>query len=297
MVIGAWATTLRTGNLPTVWTNILMAAIVALPQTEQYPPLGALALILLAGNCAYMGGMALNDVFDMEFDRSTGAQRPLAQGDLRRPAVVLVAVCLLAMCPVAAVFAACSAGQPLAPAGALGAALVFAVVDYNAMHRRNLALAAVLMACCRGLLVLLTAIAVTGSFGPAVWIAAAAVALWTAGITVLARGERGGEAQGQGWVALFIAAALCMIPLYLETDPDSTGPLIGGLLVLLGAWIPTIFRHYAAGRRIPAVLWSLTGLCVLDMAMLLAIGRLDAAGIAMMGAAICLLLQRRMPGT
>jgi len=297
VVSGAWARTLRAGNLPTVWTNVLVGAMVALPLAQPLPPLDALALMLLAGSCAYMGGMALNDVFDLSFDQSVGAPRPLAQGSLKQRTVVLVAVGLLAASFVAALGAACLAGQPVIYTAACAAALVFAIVDYNAMHRRNWALAAVLMACCRVLLVLLTAIALSGEVAGPVWIAAGAIGLWTAGITVLARGERGGEAHVRGWLVLFLAAALCTVPLYMVVAADAFKMLLAGLFILLVCWIPSIYGCRRQGRHTGAVLWSIAGLCVLDMALLESIGRIEAGCIAMACGVLCMFLHRRVLGT
>ena len=297
LVSGAWARTVRAGNLPTVWTNVLVGALVALPLTESVPPLGALALMLLTGSCAYMGGMALNDVFDLAFDQSIGAPRPLAEGLLKRRTVLLVAMALLAASFVAALGAACLAEQPAVYTAACAAALVFAIVNYNAMHRRHWALAALLMACCRILLVVLTAIALTGAVTGPLWIAAGAIGLWTAGITVLARGERGGEAHGRGWLVLFVAAALCTIPLYMVVAADAFRMLIAGLLILLVCWIPSIYGCRRQGRHTGAVLWSIAGLCVLDAALLASIGRLEAGCIAVVCGALCMILHRRVLGT
>ena len=60
----------RVSNLPTVWMNVLTAAVLSGMGVE----LSSLSLLLLSLSCFYCGGMCLNDVFDRSFD--AGDWRP-----------------------------------------------------------------------------------------------------------------------------------------------------------------------------------------------------------------------------
>ncbi len=66
----------RVSNLPTVWTNVAAAAVLA------GVPLASLGVLALALACSlfYVGGMFLNDAFDREFDRRVRPERPIPSG-------------------------------------------------------------------------------------------------------------------------------------------------------------------------------------------------------------------------
>ena len=60
----------RVSNLPTVWTNVLAAAALsgALAGSHGDAGAGALGGLLLAMSLFYVGGMFLNDAFDLMHD-------------------------------------------------------------------------------------------------------------------------------------------------------------------------------------------------------------------------------------
>src|ERR1041384_6658370 len=62
----------RVSNLPTVWSNCLagwwLAGAGSLPR---------FALLCFGTSCLYLGGMYLNDAFDVEFDRQHRQERPI----------------------------------------------------------------------------------------------------------------------------------------------------------------------------------------------------------------------------
>jgi hypothetical protein len=202
------------------------------------------------------------------------------------------------VCFIAAVFFASAAkdGFDLVTE-ALTIGLFLSIMLYNVMHRWHAAVAAGFMAACRALLILLAAQVAGGLGSEQVLIAAAAVACWTAGITLLARGERGGEAKARGWLVLFILATM----LVLGVGYSGTGPIpiatFGGLLIVGVGWIGAIWRQHALARHVPAVIRAILGLCVLDAALFLAADLLIAAGVAMVCMALCMALQRRAIGT
>jgi 4-hydroxybenzoate polyprenyltransferase len=291
-----WWRALRASNVPTVWTNVLLGTLLALPPSQSVPNWWSLLLVLIGGSCAYLAGMAHNDLCDEALDVAHNTPRPLGQSELTRRAMQW-AMSLLLVGFISAIAAAAFIDHrfTLTTAG-LTIGLFLAIMGYNVLHRWNAALATVLMAACRGLLVLLAAHMAGGLNTPSVLIAAGAVAFWTAGITLLARGERGQHATVGGWMLFFGIAPLGAVAVG-ALGGTLLGATIGGLLVLYGAWIPVIWRRYANGQHVPAVVWSILGLSVLDAALLLAANQLVGAGIAMVCMAVCVLLQRRSIGT
>ncbi|MCH2136530.1 MAG: UbiA family prenyltransferase [Phycisphaerales bacterium] len=301
-----WWMLLRASNLPTVWTNVLLGvALSAGPEGSWFDPskggvgllmLIPLALMMLAGSAAYLGGMVMNDITDLDHDRSTSADRPLVRGQISL-AAANTAMIVLFMASIwaqgAAIMICSNTWQP----ALLWSALLGAIWLYNLIHRSGPLSAGALMACCRGLLVLSAAAAI-GPLGPAAFIGAAAVACWTGGITLLARGERGGEPRAAGWLALLVLSCLGPVGVWFTTPwAQSSGPLLGGLLVLGLAWIPAVWRFNRARRQGQAIVWAIMGLCVLDAACLLAASQLVAASAAMIAMALCMGLQRLQAGT
>ncbi|TDU72850.1 4-hydroxybenzoate polyprenyltransferase [Prosthecobacter fusiformis] len=73
-----WLELARISNLPTVWTNVTAAWLLAggawLPVNAQ------LGWLLLAGSLLYTGGMILNDAADVQHDREQRKERPIPSG-------------------------------------------------------------------------------------------------------------------------------------------------------------------------------------------------------------------------
>lgn len=164
---------MRVSNLPTVWSNAWMGWVAgnwifdALPQNHEtaYHPLehpvhliGIGLLAAAAMSLIYCGGMVLNDYVDHEVDAAERPGRPIPSGRIgasfsKRLAIGLL-VGGLAMVVVADMLSNASISlTPSVPALGLGVGLVVTVVFYNLLHQRWSS-AILLMALCRGLLVL-----------------------------------------------------------------------------------------------------------------------------------------------
>ena len=298
MVTGsAWWKLLRASNLPTVWTNVLVGVVLALPAATVVPDLWVFALLLVVGSAAYLGGMVLNDLNDLEWDRSNATHRPLVSETISPQAATLCMTTLLIASGMIMEVATRLSGASALWSTALWAGLLIAIVLYNRFHRRSCAVSAVGMGLCRGLLVLLAAFVASGAITPMVGVASASIACWTAGITLLARGECGGEVTARGGLWLLIVAAWGPVGIFYLHGDTPTWPLIGCLLVLYGAWIPAVWRHRAAGHRMSAVVWAICGLSLLDGALLMAAYRWEAAGIAVLCLGLCWIVQQRAHGT
>jgi len=129
----------------------------------------------------YTAGMFLNDVFDREFDARHRPDRPLPAGDVSLVTAARVGAALVA------VGLALIAGQTgYAAPLAWSVALVAAILYYNYRHKRD-ALGPLWMGICRGLVYCVAAAAVASIVGARVGVAAAAMTLYVAGLTWIAK--------------------------------------------------------------------------------------------------------------
>ena len=168
----------RISNLPTVWTNVLAAAVLsgAGLSLASYLPLA------LAMSCFYMAGMCFNDVCDRETDRLTQARRPLPSGriSLRRAigltcALFGLGLGLLGLSP-----------HPLAMAA--GLLLVGTIVFYDLHHKGN-PFSVLVMATCRLLVFVVTALALSGQLNTWVLLAGGVQFGYVVLISLVARHE------------------------------------------------------------------------------------------------------------
>lgn len=181
----------RVSNLPTVWTNVLAACVVAGAAFDSLP------VALLSMSLLYTGGMFLNDAFDARFDSRARPDRPIPSGDVtRRQAfatgfgLLLAGEALLALQPV--------------PAMALGwgALLVAAIVFYDFAHK-GVWFAPAVMGLCRALIYPVAAAGATGSAAPVVAPATAMFA-YVVVLTHIAKAGRG------DWVP-WLLAGICIV--------------------------------------------------------------------------------------
>ena len=236
----------RISNLPTVWSNLLAGLIFA----EAAGNLPVLAATLAGGSFIYIGGMFLNDYCDVAYDAQYCPERPIPAGLISRKAVGGFALLwfLLGL--------ACLAPMGWTVAG-IALLLIAAVVAYN-FHHKGVVWAPLLMGFCRFLLYPLAAITAPDRVSWTVLFSdAAALGLYVAGITYLARGEsRPGKPAR--WALLLLLAPLVLpsivgmpsflvlpwlaaasvplawmawllIPLWSKTKP-SVGRVVAGLL-------------------------------------------------------------------
>ncbi len=142
-----WLHLARISNLPTVWTNVTAAWVLA------HGPLldVRLAWILLAGSLIYTGGMILNDAADVKFDREHRKERPIPSGQVGVRSAWVVSCCLLFVGGVIAI------GYGANPQ--ITGLLLGAIVFYDLYHKRWEG-SVIIMGSCRLLLYLMAASAV-----------------------------------------------------------------------------------------------------------------------------------------
>ena len=271
----------RISNLPTVWSNVLAASVLAGGLSEP-----ALAVVLLAMSALYSGGMILNDAFDREIDARERPERPLPAGDIAPATAWAVGLGLLALgVALLATFGVRSASAALA--------LAFAILIYDAWHK-GYPLAPLVMGACRAL-VYVTTVLVAGS-ALSVPLLAAALALlgYVAGLSLVARGV-GVRSTLLHWPVL-----LLLLPIAVALATGAIGPL--SLLMAGGAGAVIMcavggLRSGEADRRERSVGLLIAGIALVDGVVSAAHGDATTAMICVGLFALTLALQRIVPGT
>lgn len=218
-----WRTLLvlgRVSNVPTVWSNCLAGWYLGGAGTVQ-----ALLLLCLGATALYVGGMYLNDAFDVEFDRQNRPERPIPSGAITAGEVwaygiglLLIGTILLAFFGMMTLF--------------LGLLLVGSIILYDAVHKA-IALSPVLMSFCRFFLFITAAsTGDVGVTGLALW-SAMALALYVIGLSYVARSESTRGAL-KYWPCYFMAAPLVLAWLVNAGEYQLKSNLLSLVLLL---WI------------------------------------------------------------
>ena len=183
----------RISNLPTVWTNVLAAVILA-----GAPPAAVMPAIV-AASLFYTGGMFLNDAFDAGFDARMRADRPIPAGDVSRAEVFAAGAALIA------------AGEGTlwwalhpGPALAWGVALAAAITFYDVKHKGQ-SFGPVVMGLCRALVYAVAAAAAVGAVSAPVAIAGGVMWLYVIGLTWVAKNA------GLGHAVPWMLAGICLV--------------------------------------------------------------------------------------
>ena len=174
----------RVSNLPTVWMNVLAAALLT---GASGSPGAALApsvvlLLMVALSASYCGGMVLNDFCDREWDAREQPFRPIPAGRITAAAAIRLAVVLLGAGVSLLLF------TPHPSAVIAGLVLLAVIWAYDRWHKAA-AWTVLLMAATRTLVYVVTAVAIAGTVPGLVWLAGIAQLVWTLLVTVVARHE------------------------------------------------------------------------------------------------------------
>ena len=183
----------RISNLPTVWTNVLAAVIVAgAPATAVMPALAAVSLF-------YMGGMFLNDAFDAAFDARLRADRPIPAGDVSRPEAFIAGGVLIASGEGLLLWA-----PHAVPAITWGLALAAAITFYDVKHKGQ-SFGPVVMGLCRALVYCLAAAGAMGFVPLPAVMAALTMWIYVIALTWVAKGA------GLGHAVPWMLAGICLV--------------------------------------------------------------------------------------
>jgi len=283
----------RTSNLPTVWTNVLAGWFLAGGGGDWQ-----IAWLMLGVSALYLGGMTLNDAFDVKWDRKHAPGRPVPSGAIPERGVwtlgivwMLIGVFVLA----------------LSTQAGLGwlAGLVLAILLYDWSHKKW-AGAMWVMGACRTLVYLVAGSSATSDAPSlaAVGTMGLGLGLYVAAITLLARGER---KKAQRPVAGLLPFLLLLSPLLLvaldfvlRDTLNFQSPVFSWVIVASGVvfwgWCLRLGRRRLASNIGDGVTTLLAGICVVDALYLSLVDwRLTLICVAFLP--IVRLLQRHIPAT
>jgi len=211
----AWLVLARASNLPTVWSNCIAGCWLG-----GWNSSATVLLLCVAASLLYVGGMFLNDVCDVGFDRQYKSDRPIITGSVTRRQAGLAALVML----LGGVLLAATINLHVLFFGAL---LALVIVAYDLLHKR-ISWAPLLMAACRFLLYMTAAAAGRSGITPRALDFAIGLGLYIVGLSYLARGETRLRNSSMLWMLLLFApvimglilnftffTALCSLPLLL----------------------------------------------------------------------------------
>ncbi|HMN96096.1 MAG TPA: UbiA family prenyltransferase [Phycisphaerales bacterium] len=296
----AWLELLRLSNAPTCVTNALVGIALGLAAATAAGDPGASAVtagVLLRGVAAatailllYGAGLVLNDLLDRAVDRRERPGRPIPSGRVSPRSAAIAA---------GAMGAAALLLLGLASTAALcfGAALAAAIVAYDLLHLRT-AGAVVLMGACRALIYPTSAAAIVWPIGWT-WLApAVGLGLYVALLSVVARGEIGGERESP-----LRAAAMFLLPLVplaaAAFVPSSSLLLALPFAMALVAWCQWATSRCLAGpgRVGSAVAAWIAGIALIDAVYLALLNHTLLALVALGAWAATAAAQRRIAGS
>jgi hypothetical protein len=289
----SWSVALRLGrvsNLPTVWTNVLAALVLAGGSVLTLHTIP----ILLALSLFYVGGMYLNDAFDAEIDALERPERPIPAGQVSRATVFALGFAMLGggVLILGAVGLVPAGGTDLLPALGgvlLGAAIVF----YDWYHKAN-PLSPVLMGVCRVLVYITVGWCLAASLPAALLIGAGLLLCYLIGLTYIAKQENLERVENL-WPLAFLGAPVVYGVTLIPAEPVLT--LFWLIFVL---WMLVALRFLV--RRKPgdiprAVVSLIAGIALFDGMLVAGAGAPGLALLAIGGFLLTLALQRYVSGT
>lgn len=287
-----WLHLARISNLPTVWTNVTAAWLLAGGKIENL----TLIWLILAGSLLYTGGMILNDAADVAFDRQHRKERPIPRGAVTVRKAWNVGSGML----VVGFAIACVAGAHVW----ITLGLVVAILFYDLYHK-PWAGSVIVMGACRALLYLMAASAVpsvaptVGGMNLVVLPYAVALGCYVVGITLAARLEsKGGELP---IASALLSFALLYLPAVLCARRFAIGlgdPWQLGILAVFAALVGYATQHMRRGGPAigKAVGLLLAGIVVVD-ALAISVISLPLAVVFVVLAPLLLVWQRWVAAT
>lgn len=284
-----WRTLLvlgRVSNLPTVWTNCVAGWILGGGGDPS-----RLLNVCLAASALYIGGMYLNDAFDVAWDREHKNDRPVPSGHIaERPVWSMGCLWMIA-----GLVPFCLMGDRVA---FLAIQMAVCILAYDAFHKQ-ISWSPFLMAGCRFYLVLVAAAAANsgvdaGVNGLVVW-TAVALGAYVLGLSYVAKAE---SLPGllQYWPLVFLAAPIILAYLANAGEFRKDALLVAAML---GLWMIRSLRNlfWTKEKNIgKTVCGLLAGICLVDL-LAVAFVPPSVAGLFLGGFLLSLLFQRYIPAT
>ncbi len=280
----------RISNLPTVWTNVLVGALLAGGSLTD----ARLPLLLVSMSLFYVGGMFLNDAYDRDFDAKARPDRPIPSGQVSAAQVFAFGFGMLfaGLALLAQVGYGAAGGTGWRPAAA-GIALVLAIVAYDRWHKNN-PLGPLIMGLCRVFVYLGAAFAFSVAPPAAVYIGAAVLLCHLIGLTFAAKKEHLGRLDSV-WPLGFLAVGT-IYGIFLSAQSLATLALVVAFAAWVGFAVRLLFRR-AKGDVPRAVVSLIAGISLLDAILLAGHGHMSAAVFAVAAFFLTLTLQRWVSGT
>lgn len=293
----------RVSNLPTVWSNVLAAAVISGGLLSA----SSLASLLIACSAMYIGGMYLNDALDADIDALERAERPIPSGMISKSSVLKW--CALWFSLGLCFFLIARAWAPEIPddlGGALFAqgliapvALLACIITYNRFHKNN-PFGPALMASCRALVYLSVGYTLVLDPPLALWIGAILAFVWIMALTSLAKRESralaGHTSSLPDWplalLAIPIVVTLTMMPRITLLAVAVTATLVL-VIVLARRWM----RSGDGSGFARAIGLLIAGVALVDALAIVRSGGILFALVAVLLAGLTVILQRHISGT
>jgi len=190
-----------------------------------------LPFLFVGATFLYVGGMFLNDAFDVEFDREHRKERPIPSGKITVDAVFFWAFAWLTL-GIISLF--CTS----AVTGCLGIFVACLIVLYDWLHKR-IVFAPVLMGICRFFLyVIAAAVSEKGVTGWAIW-CGLALGLYVIGLSYFARIESAPGAL-RYWPLLPLVTPVLLAQFMNANGARQGALLLSGIFVL---WMVKCLRY------------------------------------------------------
>lgn len=264
----------RVANLPTVFTNVLAAVVLA--GNHPHPVTIMLAFVAMA--LMYLAGMFLNDAFDRDLDRIDQPTRPIPSGAANAGSVFDAGFAMLGLGILLVVVVALATGagwKPIVSVVALGSLIVF----YNADHKDN-PFAPLVMGLCRAGIYTTAALLVRPDICIEVLVGCIVLIAYLVGQAYVARGE----------MASLWPLGLLGVPFVIAWPQDSAALVI---YACFGLWVlRTLFVTRGRATKAASLV---AGISLLDALLVSNLGRPDLAVVALVAFTLTTLLQRMLP--
>jgi 4-hydroxybenzoate polyprenyltransferase len=223
----------RVSNLPTVWSNCLAGWW--LGGGEKFTNL---PFLFFGVSALYLGGMYLNDAFDVDFDRQHRPERPIPSGAISLPVVWGWGLAWLGLGALSLIVIGKTTG-------ALALVLILCIIVYDATHKVITASPWLMGACRFWIYVIAGSTASRGVNGWPIW-CGVALALYVAGLSHMARVESS-RARVPRW-----PLALLVTPAFLALLMNPGGNRIPALWLslILVLWIARCVRPLFQGGQV-----------------------------------------------
>ena len=289
----SWSVALRLGrisNLPTVWSNTLVGAVLV----GGGSPDGRFVALLIAMSLFYVAGMYLNDAFDWPIDAQERPERPIPAGEVGARTVFAAGFAMLAVALLILVWIGFEGAGGLRWQPVLaGLGLAAAIVYYDWRHKSD-PLSPLWMGVCRMLIYVIAGLAIAETLPATVYLAAGVLLSYLIGLTYIAKQENLGQVKNL-WPLAFLAVPVVYGIANITADAAGIALMVGFVGWL--AFALNFLRRRRPGDIPRAVVSLIAGISLLDAIFIVAADALPIAWFAILAFALTLVFQRFVPGT